>query len=112
MTLSAEEIEAIAVRTAELLKQPQSPLPELVDTAEVARSVKMSEDWVRAHAAELGGIRTGASKHTALRFDPLDVAAGMEARKLERPGERRRRRPGPAKTVPFEVLPLPRQDAA
>lgn len=113
MTLDADDIEAIAVRTAELLEQRRSPVPDLVDTAEVARRLNLSEDWVRSHAAELGGIRVGDSNRTALRFDPRDVAAALERRKLDPPARKRRRRPGP-KAAPsgIKLLPLPSRDAA
>jgi hypothetical protein len=106
--LTTEDIEAIAIRVNELQRRPPSPLPEMITTAEVARRLNLSEDWVRSHAAELGGIRIGDSNRTALRFDPRDVAAALEQRKLDQPARKRRRRPGP-KAAPsgIKLLPLP-----
>jgi hypothetical protein len=54
----------------------------LLTTAEVAAEVKMSEDWVRDHAEELGGIRMGVSKHSQLRFEPRSIREWKERRRL------------------------------
>ena len=40
----------------------------LLSTRDVARTLRMSEDFVRDHAAELGGIRLGG-KYSPLRFE-------------------------------------------
>lgn len=87
----------------------------LLTTAEVAAEVKMSEDWVRDHAEELGGIRMGASKHAQLRFEPRAIREWKELRRLAtRPAGRTpsavsrppRRRGRPASTP---LLQLPRR---
>lgn len=78
-------------------------------TARVAEEVGFSEDWVRQHAAELGGIRTGISKHSRLRFEPEDIAAWKKRRRLSSPiatqtPQRRGRAVAPAGVA---LLPLP-----
>jgi|GEM_PF-3671190 len=67
-------------------------------TSKVAEEIAMSEDYVREHAAELGGIRTGGPR-SPLRFDPAGVEDWKRrrrlapppapARKSHRPGRRR-----------------------
>jgi hypothetical protein len=76
-------------------------------TAEVAAEITMSEDWVRAHAAELGGIRAGRTRRAPLRFEPAAIEAWKRAHSVSRPddGERRRRLYRPPAGV--ELLPLP-----
>ena len=54
----------------------------------------VSEEWVREHAAELGAIRVGDGPKGALRFDAARVRAALERRRLGRPKDRQRRRPG------------------
>jgi hypothetical protein len=54
----------------------------------------VSEEWVREHAAELGAIRVGDGPKGVLRFDAARVRAGLECRRLGRPKDRQRRRPG------------------
>jgi hypothetical protein len=54
----------------------------LLTPAEVAKPVGFSEEWVREHAAELGGIRTGTSKHLRLRFEPEGIAAWKERHRI------------------------------
>lgn len=78
------------------------------DTAWVAAHLAVSEDWVRAHAAELGGIRLGGSRGP-LRFEPARVDAAMDARRL-RPAAAAApaRRPGPPRNAAgVELLPIP-----
>jgi hypothetical protein len=80
----------------------------MLTTAEVAAEVRMSEDWVREHAAELGGIRAGRTCRAPLRFEPDGIEAWKRAHRLARPAIgpelRRRRRRVPADV---ELLPLP-----
>jgi hypothetical protein len=80
-------------------------------TREVAEMLVMSEEWVREHAAELGGIRLGDSRFGALRFEVDRVTEAMEARRLDPPKRGRRRRPGPARKYAgdVELLPLPEE---
>jgi len=81
----------------------------LLTTAEVAAEVKMSEDWVRDHAPELGGIRAGRTKRAPLRFEPEGIEAWKRDHRIassitDRP---RRRRSRPRRADDVELLPLP-----
>jgi hypothetical protein len=80
----------------------------MLTTAEVAAEIRMSEDWVREHAAELGGIRAGRTCRAKLLFERDDIVTWKQAHRLSRPSAKatRRRR---ARQVPadVELLPLP-----
>ena len=69
MTLDADDIESIATRVAELLRDevPSSPA-RLADAAEVARELGVDRDWVYAHARDLGATRLGGDRGR-WRFD-------------------------------------------
>ena len=73
MTLDPEDIESIAARVAELLREqmPQTA-SRLADAAEVARELGVDRDWVYAHARELGGTRLGGERGR-LRFDLVRI---------------------------------------
>jgi hypothetical protein len=84
---------------------------KLLTTAMVAEEIGFSQDWVRDHAAELGGIRMGHPTRGQLRFEPPRIEAYKRRRQLpEKPATRQRsaRRPG-RRRVPASVplLPLP-----
>jgi hypothetical protein len=84
-------------------------LMALLTTAEVAAEVRMSEDWVRDHAPELGGIRAGRTKRAPLRFEPEGIEAWKRDHRIgssttERP---RRRRSRVRRADDVELLPLP-----
>lgn len=80
----------------------------MLTTAEVAAEIRMSEDWVREHAAELGGIRAGRTCRAKLLFERDDIAAWKQAHRLRRPQQRSRRRPRvSAAPADVELLPLP-----
>src|SRR3954454_1017495 len=56
--LSEAEIEAVATRVADLLREQQrSSSLELVDAAAIARQFGVSRDFVYQHADELGAVR-------------------------------------------------------
>lgn len=80
----------------------------LMTTSEVAAEIRMSEDWVREHAAELGAIRAGRTCRAPLRFEPERIAAWKDAHRLGRPMPAPRRR-SRARRAPagVELLPLP-----
>lgn len=82
----------------------------MLTTAEVAADIRMSEDWVRDHADELGGIRAGRTCRAQLRFERDDIKAWKRAHRLRRPSTKptRRRR---ARQVPADVELLPLPDA-
>lgn len=108
MELDRQDIEAIARRTVELITEGV-PTTRYVDTATLARILDASEDWVRDHAAELGGLRLGDGPTGALRFEVARVQTALERRRVRslRPSPRRSR-PGPRRKVRgVELLPLP-----
>lgn len=72
VTLSADQIDAIAQRVAELLHD-EPPRARLVDAATLAAALGVSRDFVYAHAEELGGRHIGPSPRSPWRFD-LDAA--------------------------------------
>ena len=86
--------EEIARRVAELVDDRIREPFRLLDTKTVARMLAVSEEWVREHAAELGAVRVGDGPKGALRFDAARVRAALERRRLDRPKDRQRRRPG------------------
>lgn len=53
--------------------------PLLWTTAETAEQIRMSEDFVRDHAGELGGVKAGRGPRAPLRFEP-DRVRGWIAR--------------------------------
>jgi hypothetical protein len=69
MTLDPEDIELIAARLAELLRDetPTSAV-RMTDAATVARELGVDRGWVYAHARELGAVRIGGERGR-LRFD-------------------------------------------
>lgn len=83
----------------------------MLTTAEVAAEVKMSEDWVRDHAPELGGIRAGRTKRAPLRFEPEGIEAWKRAHRVGSPAPDRplrRRSPSQGRRVDdVDLLPLP-----
>ena len=106
--LTAADVEAIASRVVELLRQ-ESRLNHHLDTTTVATMLGVSSEWVREHAAELGAIRVGDGAKGTLRFDVRRVREALDARRLGRPNRARRaRRPGPERRMPgVDLLPLP-----
>lgn len=105
--LTAADVDAIARRVAELLRDEWRASHHL-DTTAVATMLGVSGDWVREHAAELGAIRVGDSAKGALRFDIKRVKTALDQRRLERSNRPSRRRPGPGRRGSgVELLPLP-----
>ncbi len=81
LRLAPESVEAIANRTAELLRgeaEPQAP-KRLISAAKVAETWGVDRSWVYAHARQLGARRLGAGKRPRLRFDPAEVAERITA---------------------------------
>lgn len=99
--LDTQAIEAIAVRVAELLRQPAV---SLMTVDEVAEMLRVRPEWVYEHADELGAYRLGSGERGRLRFDRQRVLAAME-----RPAARRQRRPSPPRRRPSrapDLLPV------
>jgi hypothetical protein len=101
MSLSRGDVEAVAMRVVELLREtglmngqqvPTGPGVRLVDAAAVAEAFGVERDWVYAHAKELGAIRLGGKKGR-LRFDLVALRERMES---DRPAPATRRRTRPA----------------
>lgn len=88
--LSADSIEALATRLAELVGAV-SPAPggasgEMLDAAEVGRRWGISRRWIYDHADDLGAMRMGGGPRPRLRFDPAEVAERLGApRSIDRP---------------------------
>jgi hypothetical protein len=99
--------EAVARRVAELVADRIREPVRLVDTRTVARMLAVSEEWVREHAAELGAIRVGDGPKGALRFDAARVRAALERRRLGRPRERQRHRPGQRRSLGLVLAAVP-----
>lgn len=75
-TLRPDDIEAIARRVAELLQHGSSvPAGELLDSKAAATLLGVSCEYVRAHAAELGGRKLTASPKAPWRFDASRLVA-------------------------------------
>ena len=74
MTLDAEDIEAIAQRTAEITAQlildaQRTPTAgELVDAKTLARQLNVSREYVYRHAKALGGQQIGGGTQPRWRF--------------------------------------------
>lgn len=86
----------------------------LLTTGDVAAELNIGEDWVREHAAELGGIRAGRGPRAPLRFERSSIEAWIERQRLDPPAAAEaRRRSGPKRKprlqVDFELLPLPEE---
>ncbi|MBS1885645.1 MAG: hypothetical protein JSU06_00485 [Actinobacteria bacterium] len=91
LRLSAESIEALAVRLAEILGGEPTPMADedgMISAAKVAELWEVRRPWVYQHRDELGGVPLGRGTRPRLRFDPRTVAERLGA-----PGARRPRRP-------------------
>lgn len=72
--LDEEDIEAIALRVADLLgegRRDARPV-RLLSAAELADVLGVSRSWIYEHATVLGGVRlggSGAGRRASLRFD-------------------------------------------
>jgi hypothetical protein len=84
--------------------------PLLWTTAEVAELIRMSEDFVRDHAGELGGIRAGRGPRAPLRFEPARVREWIARNRIAEQAPQPDPTPGPRRKshVPdgLELLPL------
>lgn len=109
MNLDPDDIESIAVRVAELLREQIPPsASRLADAAEVARELSVERDWVYAHAHELGGVRLGGERGR-LRFDLArirrDLARPAGARSRPATARRPRRQPPTRRRGEVELIP-------
>lgn len=90
MTLDREDVEAIALRVAELLR-PTVAIG-LVGVEEVVARFGVSRSYVYEHADELGAIRLGDGPKARLRFGLEHVVETLSrTRAMEATPERTRR---------------------
>lgn len=97
-----ELVEAIALRVAELVERPTR---RLMTVDEVAEMLRVSPDWVRDHADELGVFRLGSGPVGRLRFDRARVLEAIDSR-TRRPERRRAARRARAVPRNVELLPV------
>jgi hypothetical protein len=86
--LAQADIEAIAECVVEQMREIVRPQLwfGLADAAEVARRLRVHENWVYTHADELGAIRLGEGEKARLRFDLERVARAIGVTESERGG--------------------------
>lgn len=77
---------------AQLGVEPIDGGPAMIDTAEAARRLGFSVDYVREHAIELGGRKLSEGPKAPWRFDPANLGAPEERPSPPPPSHRRRRR--------------------
>lgn len=112
--LERPDIEAIAVRVAELMREAEPAFPRegLVDADTVAALLGVERGWVYEHKTQLGAVRLGDGAQPRWRFDAAAVRAYVRRRRLREDGAASRVRPGPRRTTGpggIELLPLPRE---
>lgn len=111
--LTAEDIEAIAARVAELLNRPPH---RLLRVDEVAALLAVDAAFVYAHQHELGVLRLPTrGRRGALRFDRDAVLALLRQRAAPRaPSSPKRRAKRPHRRTPagVELLPYEPRSAA
>jgi hypothetical protein len=88
LRLTPADVEAIAACLVEQMREIVQPQPwlGLADAAEVARRLRVRENWVYTHADELGVIRLGDGDKARLRFDLGRVARAIGVTESERRG--------------------------
>ena len=77
MNLDPDDIEAVAARVAELLRDEPPATERLVDAATLARALGVERGWVYARARQLGAVRLGPGPRARLRFDAQRAAAAV-----------------------------------
>jgi hypothetical protein len=76
-SLTDEDVEEIAARVVEILRDEMPPRVGFVDVATIARYLQVSPDYVREHAVDLGGVHLGEGPRSPWRFDIEHVRALM-----------------------------------
>jgi hypothetical protein len=111
--MTEQPIEQLAIRVAEVLLEAggEPAARRIVDARGVAETYGVSRDFVYAHADELGAIRLGSGPRARLRFDLVEVAARLNARRSvpTRPRHaptrpRPRRRVAPEHLIPYDGM--------
>ncbi len=110
VTLDREDIEALALRVAELLEQRGArSAASFVDAAEIARRFGTDRAWVYSHAAELGAVKLGSGPKAHLRFDPQVALERMQNRstsKKQESGRERTERRRSRRSTAAPLLPI------
>jgi hypothetical protein len=109
MTLDQDDIDLIAARVAELLRDDAPPRStRLADAAAVALELGVDREWVYAHADELGGTRLGGGRGR-LRFDLArirrDLACPADTGNRPATARRPRRQPPTRRRGEVELIP-------
>jgi hypothetical protein len=73
LVLSAEAIEQLAQRVAELVSERVAARPPLVDAETLACFLNVERSYVYEHAAQLGAVRLGDGPRARLRFDVVEA---------------------------------------
>jgi hypothetical protein len=114
LTLTADAIEQLAHRVAELVADRVAAGPPLVDAEALARLLKVERSYVYEHAVELGAIRLGDGPRARLRFDVAEARrrltcfTGRGSKSAARPVVEpiRRRRPSRSLGTSAPLLPI------
>jgi len=77
--LSADDVEAVARRTVELLRDDRPSTFALIDARELAGQLGVSVDYIYEHATQLGAIRLGNGRRARIRFDLATARDALEA---------------------------------
>jgi hypothetical protein len=105
MKLDAEDVETVASRVVELLREEQLTTSRLVDAAELASVLGRSRDFVYEHADQLGAYRFPGDK-SRLMFDVQEAKARMR-RQSEKPEATKPTKPRTRRTTSgVELLPI------
>jgi hypothetical protein len=111
MNLDADDIEAVAARVVELLREHTGATGRYVDAATLARMLGVDRDWVYSRAPQLGAVRLGDGPKARLRFDIERVRAtlagagpGQQPQRDDPPRRRRGRPRRPAGPVGVPLI--------
>ena len=91
--LTDGDVKAIAEATSTRLAEIVSAAPgtfALVDARQLARDLRVSLDYVYAHATELGAMRLGSGPKARIRFDLDRARQALEIRAGRSNGRRTR----------------------
>jgi hypothetical protein len=118
--LHPRDVEAIACRVVELLRDDRPSSAGLVSAAELACRLGVDRSFVYEHADALGARRLGGGRRPRLRFDPEEAErlmlcqAGSESPGPSSPAKRRNRRRTElsglgttARLLPIRGIPTP-----
>ena len=90
MVLSAEDVEAVARRTVELLRGERPTTFSLVDARELSTLLGVSVDYVYGHSTQLGAVRLGSGRRARIRFDVEAARRALDESRRRPPGRPRK----------------------